>query len=90
MLSESAAGEELLKNPLPCMTRMRMSSSKMENEFLKSKNGDIDNVSNYSRNYILLNWMCNGRFYQQEVEVMLFPAIVVAIFCYWVYCMICK
>lgn len=35
----------------------------MENEFLKSKNGDIDDGSNYSRNCILLNWMCNGRFY---------------------------
>ena len=60
MLSESAAGKELLKNPLLFMTRMRMFSSRMENEFLKSRNGDI---GDYSRNYILLNWMCNGRFY---------------------------
>lgn len=56
----SAAGKELLKNPLLFMTRMRMFSSRMENEFLKSRNGDI---GDYSRNYILLNWMCDGRFY---------------------------
>lgn len=29
----------------------------------KAKNGDTDNGSNYSRNCILLDWMCNGRFY---------------------------
>ena len=63
LLSESAAGKELLRNPLLCMTKMRMFSSRMENEFLKLKNGDTDNVSNYSGNYILLDWMCNGRFY---------------------------
>ena len=63
MLSESAAGNELLKSPLPCMTRMKTFSSRMESEFLKLRNGDIDDGSNYSRNCILLNWMCNGRFY---------------------------
>lgn len=40
-----------------------MFSSKMESGFLRLKNGDIDNGSNYNGNYILLNWMCNGRFY---------------------------
>lgn len=36
----------------------------MESEFLKLRNGDIDDGSNYSRNCILLNWMCNGGFYK--------------------------
>ena len=62
MLSESAAGKELLKNPLLCMTRMKTFSSRMASEFLKLRNGDIDDGSNY-RNYILLDRMFNGRFY---------------------------
>ena len=64
MLSESAAGKELLKNPLLCMTRTRMFSSRMESGFPKLRNGDIDNGSNYTGNYILLDWMRNGRFYK--------------------------
>lgn len=64
MLSESAAGKELLKNPLPCMTRMRIFSLRMESGFLRSKNGDINDGSNSSRSYILLNWVGNGRFYK--------------------------
>nr|DAR20279.1 MAG TPA: hypothetical protein [Caudoviricetes sp.] len=45
------------------MTRMRIFSLRMESGFLRSKNGDINDGSNSSRSYILLNWMCNGRFY---------------------------
>nr|DAR44152.1 MAG TPA: hypothetical protein [Caudoviricetes sp.] len=63
MLSESAAGKELLRNLLLYMTKTRMFSSRMESGSLGLKNGDIDNGSNYSRSYILLDWMCNGRFY---------------------------
>lgn len=63
LLSESAAGKESLKNLLLYMTRTRIFSSRTESGFLRSKNGDIDNGSNYSRNCILLDWMCNGRFY---------------------------
>lgn len=33
-----------------------------ESGFLRSKNGDIDG-SNCIRNCVLLDWMCNGRFY---------------------------
>lgn len=64
LLLESAAGKELSKNPLLCMTRTRMFSSRMESGFPKLRNGDIDNGSNYSRNCILLDRMRNGRFYK--------------------------
>ena len=40
-----------------------MFSSRMESGFPKLRNGDIDNGSNYTGNYILLDWVCNRRIY---------------------------